>query len=457
MQHTIEGKTFCITGTLHHYTQSQAEATIREVGGKISKTVCQKTDFLVCGTAASRKLEKARSLGIPVIEEADLESFLAGEPVDVDEEFVVSGHASVRDLIGDARAALDGEHDSDTWSTLVDLLDSCSLEQLPALVDFIEPQIARWTVAQHAKWRPGDAHKSCLDAPREWFEGTPRGELRAAPFRWLVEMNTGNFSPKHRLVHAIHLAGMKMNGTQICTILSNPELTNLRLLDVEDCTLSKTFFKKLRTLPSTTTLENLRLSRIDQKHVSGADGDHHLSALTHLSIHIGHHTDADATAELLGYPMFEGITRLTAEHLWPDKILNLLEDASPLLPNLRRVDIDSYADSYVRDGMKTQVCARAEEVGLHRTIVAYDTTLAMAVHSSLNTFTRNTEGPVTLDISGLRLGARRPKTPVDEGAILAEAFTDWELPWNTRNVRLGRYWSERTADAIRALGAEPIQ
>ena len=88
MQHTIDGKTFCITGTLHHYTRAQAEAAIREAGGKISKSVGKKTDFLVCGTAASRKLEKARSLGIPVIEEADLESFLAGESVDVDAQIL---------------------------------------------------------------------------------------------------------------------------------------------------------------------------------------------------------------------------------------------------------------------------------------------------------------------------------------------------------------------------------
>ncbi|MEM9929269.1 MAG: BRCT domain-containing protein, partial [Bacteroidota bacterium] len=50
--------------------------------GKISKTVSQKTDFLVCGAASSRKLEKARSMGIPIIKEDDLESFLSnGSPM----------------------------------------------------------------------------------------------------------------------------------------------------------------------------------------------------------------------------------------------------------------------------------------------------------------------------------------------------------------------------------------
>jgi hypothetical protein len=457
MQHTIEGKTFCITGTLHHYTRAQAEAAIREAGGKISKSVGKKTDFLVCGTAASRKLEKARSLGIPVIEEADLESFLAGDSVDVDEEIVVSGDASVRDLIGEARAALDGTHGSDAWSTLVDLVDACAPEQLPALVDFIEPQIARWEVSPHAQWRPGDAHKSCVGAPREWFDGAPRGELRVAPFRWLVEMNTGNFSPKHRLVHAVHLTGMKMNGTQICKLLGNPELTNLRVLDVDDSTLSKTFFKKLRALPSTAGLERLRLSRIDPKHASGADGDHHLDAFTHLCIHVGYHTDESATAELLGYPMFEGVTRLTVENYWPDKILKLLADTSPLLPNLRRVDLDSYATEYVRDGMKTRIFPRVEEVGVHHTFTSYNSTLKKSVHSGLNTFTRKTQGPETLDVSGLRIGSPNATKPLDVESILVAAFQGWELPANTRRVRLGRYWTERTAEAIRTLGAEPIR
>ena len=102
MEHTIKGKVFCITGTLEHYTRSSAEAAITKAGGKISKSVGAKTDFLVCGAWAGSKLTKARSRGIPVIEEADLESFLKGETVEVDEEILVSGDAPMRDLVGEA-------------------------------------------------------------------------------------------------------------------------------------------------------------------------------------------------------------------------------------------------------------------------------------------------------------------------------------------------------------------
>jgi DNA ligase (NAD+) len=68
------GKTFVITGTLPTMSRNEAAAYIEERGGKVSGSVSKKTDYLVCGEAAGSKLDKAKSLGIKIISEADLKN-----------------------------------------------------------------------------------------------------------------------------------------------------------------------------------------------------------------------------------------------------------------------------------------------------------------------------------------------------------------------------------------------
>ena len=131
MKHTIKGKTVCITGKLELFTDREwAEEAVRKAGGKVAKSVGPKTDLLVVGKRAGSKLAKAKKLGIPIIEEADLKAFLAGDTVD-SEDIVASGEGTVRDLIGEARAALDGPHDSEMWSAILEIVDACAPAELP--------------------------------------------------------------------------------------------------------------------------------------------------------------------------------------------------------------------------------------------------------------------------------------------------------------------------------------
>ncbi len=459
MRHTIEGKVFCITGTLTHYTRATAEAAIMGAGGDISRTVSKKTDFLVCGAGASGKLDKARSRGIPVIAEADLEAFLSGDVVEVDEEVVVSGDASVRDLVGEARAALDGHPDSAMWSALVAIVDSCAPEQLGSLVDFLEPQVARWEVEPDARWQPDATSVSCEGAPAKWLKSAARGELRVAPFRWIVEMATGNPSPKHRLARAIHVHDMEMNGTSLIKVLSSPELTNLRVLDVDESKLSVTFWKKLRTLPSTTTLERLRISRVTVKTMKGYAGDHHLHELEHLSLYSCYHMEEEAVAELFAADMMRGLKALTVENFWPDKILSRLDDPA-LLPDLERVTLDTYSDGYVRDGLGCAVCARVPEVAVR---IGFDTNktgakaLSRVLGTSLARMTRGADGPQVLDLSGVHAATRDDRKGWDHDTVWVAALEGWAPPRNTNRVRLGPNWSEATALSLQTLGVEPLK
>lgn len=72
----INGKTFVITGTMEKYTRSQAQSLIEERGGKVSGSVSKKTDYLLYGSEAGSKLEKAKKLEIKLISEDEFVDLL---------------------------------------------------------------------------------------------------------------------------------------------------------------------------------------------------------------------------------------------------------------------------------------------------------------------------------------------------------------------------------------------
>ena len=73
----LAGKTLVLTGTLPTLSRDEAKALIEAAGGKVSGSVSKKTSFVIAGEEAGSKLEKARELGVVVLDEEGLQALLA--------------------------------------------------------------------------------------------------------------------------------------------------------------------------------------------------------------------------------------------------------------------------------------------------------------------------------------------------------------------------------------------
>jgi len=72
----LAGKTFVLTGTLAHMSREDATAALEALGAKVSGSVSKKTSAVVAGADAGSKLEKARQLGVEVLDEAAFQQLI---------------------------------------------------------------------------------------------------------------------------------------------------------------------------------------------------------------------------------------------------------------------------------------------------------------------------------------------------------------------------------------------
>jgi DNA ligase (NAD+) len=74
----LSGKTVVLTGTLPTLSRDEAKDLLEAAGAKVAGSVSKKTDYVVAGAEAGSKLDKARELGVPVLDEQGLKELLDG-------------------------------------------------------------------------------------------------------------------------------------------------------------------------------------------------------------------------------------------------------------------------------------------------------------------------------------------------------------------------------------------
>ena len=70
------GKTVVLTGTLEKYSRNEATALLEDLGAHVSGSVSKKTDYVIYGSEAGSKLDKARALGVTTLDESEFEKLL---------------------------------------------------------------------------------------------------------------------------------------------------------------------------------------------------------------------------------------------------------------------------------------------------------------------------------------------------------------------------------------------
>lgn len=68
------GKTVAVTGKLNHYTRADIKARLAELGARPVSVVSKRTGYLIVGERPGSKLDKARTLGIPILSEREFEN-----------------------------------------------------------------------------------------------------------------------------------------------------------------------------------------------------------------------------------------------------------------------------------------------------------------------------------------------------------------------------------------------
>lgn len=331
----IKGKVVTWAGKLKGYARKDSlPERISELGGTPAKSANAKVDIMLQGgRAADRLVQAARAFGCVILD--------AEQSLEVLEEGVVARDTTARgatldELIGELRGLLAQPASNQTWDAILGVVESCHRDQEQALVDFLEPQLARWHDHHVSQSADGEDHVS--GQLFYHMEDVEYGDLRHMPMRWYAEMLGGATSPKYSLPRVIHPGTSCLKSTANTRLFDLKDTRHITALDTDyfetDLFLKPAYYKALIKSKFAGKVESLRLYDCDASVIELLAGARTFTHLTRLEMECEQLECEDYLA-LLSSPLAGGLTWLgvQAEEV-VEAIGQLDEDALPALQTI---------------------------------------------------------------------------------------------------------------------------
>ena len=402
---------------------------------KHTKNVTQETTLLILGAGFSQQGTVAKDWGIPVIDETQAQQLLTDGVLSLADD--IKPTDDLAQWIGSLRGHLDVSPSSDAWNAIIDAVDATDDAYMDVLVDYLLPQLRRWSVDEDVWWLP---------KVEPWAVTSRRGQLRVAPPAWVTAMVQGRYAQAHALVKVLDFGSMKLNAKAVVTALQNPYLTDITALYLSSKTNhTATFWKTVPTLDALTQLEVLGISEMKRVHANALK--HLVNWTPFRTLHVAFsYSRFEEDALIALFEAFEHVEVISLDMI-REPILGAL-NATYSTPRLQRLDV-------CMSGLNNAEMRLIDE--LERTIP----TLRLITQSNAEldqlgqALNRNWSHVDTLDLSGAWPAIDALYEPAsfkanhDEFArALLEHLPSSLIARTVQCIKLGRWWSTELVEAL---------
>ncbi|HAA56235.1 MAG TPA: hypothetical protein DCE42_15835 [Myxococcales bacterium] len=248
------------TGKIKGHTKISLIDFIAKAGGNSVFSINKEIDVFLAGERASqKKIDKALSLGLVVLQGEQIDTFLENGELEFDED---ANKRSFDYIIGDARALLAKGMSRTIWDELSTLIDECEAEQIDELLAYVRTHIEAWPSCMRLE--EGERIGS-WEFMYDGIFGDCAGEQRRLTKTWLAEVVNGEQHEKHKLCQALSFTVAGLNSTLSAKVFDNPSISHIKVFDVgwwtDQFEKKKSFYKKMASATNLQNVETLVMSR----------------------------------------------------------------------------------------------------------------------------------------------------------------------------------------------------
>lgn len=338
---TLRGKKVVLAGRFKAHSLRQFALLLKNKGAKVTSRVTTRTDYVAVGHSAGSKEATARTLGRPIINEAQLMALLNGEEISLEDtpppkDPSQAANTSLQDL----RELLHAEPSAEGWFKLCAVLDKTDDAFMEMAIDYIAAGSRAWggplpsfthfperTPGTPSKWEEQHYHHYL-------FSGDEPGlEKRVMPLKWQKQLIRREWSPKFNTIRALGFHNVKVNTTLARNILHCPHLQNLEALYLGGRPLTPRFARDLALTDNLPALTHLDLNnvRFAGDGVVELLGQNSLDRLEHLSL---------GRMELTGHHIVALPANLRALNIYRNRLGRTLDQVvAALPPSLEALDL----------------------------------------------------------------------------------------------------------------------